>query len=344
MLFPTEVLRSKCFENGDYHFEGKPMLDTDFGTTEWLALAAQFRDRWGDPTAGGSIVEQRERARRLADTLAGATAVAPTPACRIHEIEIDADTLGTYARLYEPLDRSDAVPTQLFLHGGGFIHGSPRELVNESMLSWRAVRTGVRIVSLAYALAPEHPFPAARNQTIRALAELRARASELRIDIDRLGLGGNSAGASIAASATLELARSGGPNLHHLALEVPAVSLRGLHELLADAQQAQRDEIDALLQAYRPDTDGAAFAADAADLEGFPPTLIVAAEHDPLRQGAALLAERLRATGVDVAEHVVPGTLHGSPGITRSSTSAQRWQSLVDGALLRAYGTEETLR
>ncbi|WP_197517337.1 alpha/beta hydrolase fold domain-containing protein [Microbacterium karelineae] len=323
-------------------FDGEPMLDSGLGTAEWLALEAQLRERWGVPTAEGTIADQRDRARRLADTLAGATAVAPASACRIHEIEIDADALGTYARVYEPLDRGAAVPSQLFLHGGGFIHGSPRELVNESMLSWRAVRTGVRIVSMAYALAPEHPFPAARDQTIRVLAELRVRASELRIDIDRLGLGGNSAGASIAASATLELARRGASDLHHLSLEVPAVSLRGLHDLLVDAPQAQRDEIDTLLEAYRPDTDGAAFAADAADLGGFPPTLVVAAEHDPLRQGAALLADRLRATGVDVAEHVVPGTLHGSPGITRSSTSAQRWQRLVDRALQDAYGTEET--
>jgi len=315
------------------------MTDTDLGTAEWLELDAQLRERWGIPLAQGSIAEQRDRARRLADTLAAATATAPATACRIHEIEIDAGGLGTYARVYEPLDHGDTVPSQLFLHGGGFVHGSPRELVNESVLSWRAVSTGVRILSLAYALAPEHPFPAARDQTIHVLEELRDRAGELRIDRDRLGLGGNSAGASIAASASLAIAQGAGPSIHHLALEVPAVSLRGIHDLLASADLQAREEVDTLLRAYRPDSDGAAFVADAAGLDGFPPTLIVAAEHDPLRPGAALLADRLRATGIEVAEHVVPGTLHGSAGITRTSTSSQRWQQIVDGALRTAYGT-----
>ncbi|PWH07289.1 hypothetical protein DEO23_01140 [Brachybacterium endophyticum] len=344
------------------------MAELDEGIQDWAELEQMLRARWPLSSADADLAERRDVARRVADTLAAATALPPTDACRIREIEVDASApadapRAPFARVYEPADHDGPLPTQLFLHGGGFVFGSARELINDSVLAARTAATGIRHVSLAYSLAPEHPFPTARDQAVRVFDELHERAEELGIDPERLGLGGNSAGASIIASAALALerraaahgsgessaAREGGtaggtpPRPHHLFLEVPAVSLNALHELAAGADDTVSSAIEAeyakLIEQYRPALDGSAFVADAEDLPPFPPTLILAAEHDPLRSGASLLAARLRELGTPVREHVVPGTQHASAGITRTSPAARRWQQIIVEDLADAYET-----
>lgn len=309
-------------------------MPNDAGLMAWSSLVATLEATWPIPD-GLSIREEREVRRRIADTLAAATAAPIDDGARIHEIRLALGGRTGFARVYEPWGTTAPAPTQVFLHGGGFVYGGARELVNDSMLAARSVATGIRIVSLEYPLAPEHPFPEARDVTIAALGELIERADELGVDVTRLGLGGNSAGASIAASATLQIARAGGPTLHHLCLEVPAVSLHGLEQYGGEDAEVLRDAVDR----YRPARDGSAFVADADDLDGFPPTLIMLAEHDPVSPGGALLAARLVSAGTPVSVHTVPDTVHASPGLTRVSTQAAQWSGIVDAALRTAYGT-----
>lgn len=328
------------------------MDELDSGTRAWIraeaglrALLAELPGAGADPITAGAapgrnpLTARRADARRLADALAALTARIPPAACRISEILLPEVAVPgarrPILRIHEPWDASGPLPSQLFLHGGGFVHGSSRESVNDAVLAERTLRTGIRHLCLDYALAPEHPFPAARDQAIAALGALRERAGELGIDPARLGLGGNSAGASIAAAAAVEIARRGERPPHHLLLEVPAVSL----EALGSAAAEQVAEAQQLVALYAPGAGAEAFVADAPDLPPLPPTIIATAEHDPLRAGAELLARRLREAGGDVREILTPGTVHGSPGITGISAAARDWQEAVARELVDLCGS-----
>jgi acetyl esterase len=78
---------------------------------------------------------------------------------------------------------------------------------------------------------------------------------------------------------------------------------------------------------------------DVDDVGGLPPTLIMAAEHDPLRDSGVEYAERLRAAGVPVELFIGAGHLHGTPGITASFPGARDWQQLHAHHLAQAYET-----
>lgn len=76
---------------------------------------------------------------------------------------------------------------------------------------------------------------------------------------------------------------------------------------------------------------------DVPDLGGLPPTLVLAAEHDPLRDSGVRFAERLQEAGVPVVLHVGAGHLHGTPGQTALSALARDWQDRHAQHLALAY-------
>lgn len=298
---------------------------------------------------------QRPARRELADRYAAEFCLPVDERIEITELELPVSGGRTsYLRRYRRRDApaTEAQPTQLFLHGGGFLFGSPRELVNDSLVSHRAAETGLQIFSLAYGLAPEHPYPVGRDDALAALIHLHENATELGIDPHRLGLGGNSAGATIAASTALAIAagRTTAPSPVHLFLEVPAGSLRPdqfeFDELPDDIPDRARDisaSVETLLGAYlgdRRSLDEFVSPADAPDLSGVAPTLVLTAEYDELRPTGQLLVDRWRAGGVPVTHHELAGHLHASCSLTATFDGARQWQSVADAELTRAYGIE----
>lgn len=313
-----------------------PPDDVDAGIRAWLEDDARLRHALGLEERGIDFTERRARGRRLSDALAAEHSLPVAPDCAIDDVELPLPMGSVLARVYRPRDNARALPTQLYLHGGGFAFGSVHELVGDSILSNRAVATGLQLVSLEYALAPEHPYPVARDQTVAAFAWLDAHASELRIDPQRLGLGGGSAGASIAASAALLLGRAG-RQPHHLALEVPAVSISVLEAAAEAVAPEQRAELEQLKTLYLPGDCTDAFVADAESVAELPSTLIMLAAGDVLQSGGELLAERMRRAGRPVETHLALGQRHGTSSVTRTSASAREWQRVVTTALIRAY-------
>ena len=97
--------------------------------------------------------------------------------------------------------RIRAAPALVYLHGGGFVIGSLD--THDAMCRSLAEGAGVVVVSVDYRLAPEHPAPAAVRDVDDALADVMRRAGELDIDVERLAVGGDSAGANLAAVAAI---------------------------------------------------------------------------------------------------------------------------------------------
>lgn len=329
-----------------------PHASLDPAITSWLERLVELEQQI-DGLTDPNPAAQRPARIELSDRYAEEFCLPIDPRVSIEEIELPVSGGRTsYLRRYRPRSAAGAaaLPSQLFLHGGAFIFGSPREQVNDRLLSHRAAETELQIFSLAYGLAPEHPYPVGRDDALTALGHLAAQADELGIDTARLGLGGNSAGATIAASTALAAVAGRGPTAprpHHLFLEVPAGSFRldqfdeaDLPEDLPARARELSDSVDTVLGAYLPDPaaiDEFASPADAPDPSGLPPTVVVIAEYDELRPTGQLLAQRWQAAGVPVTVHELPGHLHASCSLTATYDGARQWQTLVAAELGAAY-------
>jgi acetyl esterase len=204
----------------------------------------------------------------------------------------------------------------LFMHGGGCVIGD----LESHDIFCRALchDTCATVFSLDYRLAPEHPFPAAVEDTVAALRWLSHEAPRLGLDPKRIAVAGDSAGAGLAAVALHETKAQLAASARAQALIYPALDLRGRlpsRKELADQFPIPREMIEWFFNHYFgtawPIADPRAIPALYEDYSGLPPALIITAGFDPLRDEGADYAETLRAAGVAVEYQCVEGTIHG---------------------------------
>lgn len=220
-------------------------------------------------------------------------------------------------RVYTPVAAGgESLPAIVFFHGGGFVVGDLdcydtlcRNLANDA---------GARVIAVDYRLAPEHPFPAAVEDSFAALKWIEANAPDLGVDPNRIAVAGDSAGGNLAAvTCLLAKENKGNPHIGFQLLIYPALGygLGGSEREFAEGYYLTAKTIDWLTAHYLPkDADPAdpRIAPIAAkDFAGLPPAYIVTAGYDPLRDGAVLYAERLKAAGVAVTHIDYPTMIHG---------------------------------
>jgi acetyl esterase len=215
---------------------------------------------------------------------------------------------------------ADAKRVILYVHGGGYVFGSI--LSHRHVVAAIGRAAGCRTLALDYRLAPEHPFPAGLNDCWAALQWVAEHAAELGGDPDRIAVAGDSAGGNLAAVIAQRARDEGGPALAFQLLWYPTISadlsMPSFTEN-ADAPILDRDVIDAFLSWYIPGVDisdpkalpAALAPCNAADFTGLPPAFIGSAEHDPLRDDAALYAELLNAAGTPAELSNEPTLVHG---------------------------------
>ncbi|QUQ63735.1 alpha/beta hydrolase [Kutzneria sp. CA-103260] len=271
----------------------------------------------------------RKAARELADVLARRFTLPGPAECQVEEYRAGAVTVRRYRA---PGDGVRAA--HLSIHGGGFVHGSIYEEINERLLRRRAVDSGVDIFAVAYRLAPEHPFPAGLEDCIATLVWLIDSAPELRIDPERIGVGGSSAGGNLAAL----VAAHARDLVHHQVLEVPAASLdisqdRSFHEFGELEPFGDLTELRAVYLGTSGPVDEWTAPNEVSLLDGLPPAFVLTAECDPLRDCGQAYAARMARAGVDVQTWCGPGQTHGSPSITRTSAIAREWHDRVSDYL-----------
>jgi acetyl esterase len=294
------------------------------------------------------------RAKRFLDTLAAMnppSALALTPEERrgalaqllslsgsgeavgaIAEFTLPGPVSPLAARAYTPAGAraADLLPGLVYFHGGGLVAGSLdthdpicRSLTNAS---------GCQVVSVDYRLAPEHPFPAAIADGYAAAQWVAAHARELGIDAQRLGVSGDSAGATLAAVVCQLAATSGSVALAFQFLLCPITDFAAesaSRRSFAQGYLVDRDTLEHDLKHYlAPGTDRAdprVSPLRAADLRRLPPAVIHTAEFDPLRDEGLAYAERLKNAGVPTIYRCHPGMIHlfyGMRGLIASAGAA----------------------
>ena len=244
-------------------------------------------------------------------------------------------------RLYRP--RLDGlVPVCVWLPGGGWVLDTLP--ASDAVLRTLATEAGCALAAVRYRLAPEHPFPVPLEDGLDAIRRLVARATDLGLDSSLIAIGGTSAGANLAAAATLALRDRGGPSLAAQILVYPPLlhgSATASTTRSGDAATLDERGVAWCWSHYlSDDADGAdpyASPLRAPTLAGLPPALVLTAEHDPLRDEGELYAERLRQAGVEVEAIRVAGASHGF--FAGDGELARQAQRAVVGTLRRRLGT-----
>lgn len=227
-------------------------------------------------------------------------------------------------RVYTPAGAPGPLPVSVFYHGGGWTIGD----LDSHDRECRALCNRARcvVVSVDYRRAPEARFPAAFEDASAALGWVGAHAPEIGGDPTRMAVVGDSAGGNLAAAVALHARDHGGPALCFQLLVYPAVDLAGGPAVYASARENEAGPFLTLetMQAFEAHYLGQP-AADtprdtlvdprlsplhAADHAGLPPTLLVTAEFDPLRDQGRAYAAALEAAGVPVTLHEYDGMAH----------------------------------
>ncbi len=234
------------------------------------------------------------------------------------------------------------LPLYVFLHGGGFCQGTVDE--RNSRCRSIAAGAGCVVASVDYRLAPENAWPVPPEDAYDALAWLVEQAFELRIDPERVAIGGESAGANLATVAALMSRDRSGPRLCHQWLDVPATDFtlaQPSHTQVPDGHLLDHDAIVDFRDHYLTDPaqaqDPYASPLLADDLSGLPPAWIMTAEYDHLRDEGAAYATRLAAAGVPAVHRRLAGHVHPSFAFTRLVPSAKAYEDEAIAALGEAF-------
>jgi len=247
-------------------------------------------------------------------------------------------------RVYRPAHAPATSPALLYIHGGGLLIGSPVQ--DEPALRSIADELGVVVATVRYRLAPEHRYPAARDDCYEALRWL---AEQPGIDSGRVAVGGGSAGGGLAAATALHARDRGGPALCLQLLVYPMLDDRTA--VRADPDRAYRrlwsNEANhfgwSSYLGHAPGiagVDPTAAPARCRDFAGLPPAWIGVGTLDLFHDEDLAYAEALRAAGVGCATYVVPGAFHGFDAFSGKPVVREFRASQVD-ALRSAFGLQD---
>lgn len=246
------------------------------------------------------------------------------------------------ARLWsdQPRDAARPQPVLLYLHGGGFVIGSIETC--EAMCRQIAQASGAAVVAIDYRLAPEHKFPAPFLDCFAALDWLAAQAATLGLDAQRIAVGGDSAGGTLAAACALH-ARDAGLKLALQVLIYPSVQTSQLTESLATYSRElllSRELMAWFDQQYKdPATpyDWRRQPLLAPSHAGLAPAWIGLAECDALADDGRMYAQALQAAGVPVQLCIWPGVIHDFINMGRFLPEAGELHAAVAQALKQAF-------
>ncbi|SEA72200.1 alpha/beta hydrolase [Variovorax sp. YR216] len=246
-------------------------------------------------------------------------------------------------RYYRPLgsDASAVLPVLVYYHGGGWTIGDLdthdtlcRELCNLS---------GCAVVAVDYRMGPEHRFPAAADDVLAATRWVRQQAASLKVDANRLAVGGDSAGGNLAAVVAIAARDAGNLPIAFQLLIYPATDMRrghASHTTNGQGYVLTSDSItyfhDHYIDDPKHDLDWRASPLLHENLKGLPPALVLTAGYDPLRDEGLDYARALTEAGNRAVYVCFERQIHGFITMGRILDEAGSAVALCAGELRRA--------
>ena len=236
--------------------------------------------------------------------------------------------------LISPKEIGNNAPCFAYLHGGGFVLAAAGYHYKNAM--YYAKESGCKVLFVNYRLAPKHPHPVFFEDCYTAFCWAYDNAEVLGIDNTRMGIGGDSAGATLAVGVCMMAKDRNHPvKFAFQMLPYPFLDARNnsesckkytdtpmwnstLSNRIAPMTKVDRNRLDYVY--YSP--------VEAEDFTGLPPAYIETAEFDCLHDDGILYSEKLRLAGVDVILNETKGTMHGfdimqKASITKSALEAR---------------------
>ncbi len=292
-------------------------------------------------TTGGSLPDVRtqplDAVRRVYDMSAGISTI---ELADISDMTIPGPGGDLPIRVYRPAGEG-VKPALVYFHGGGWVIGSLAS--HDGACRRLAEVSGCVVVAVDYRLAPEHPFPAAFDDSYAATKWVVAEAASLKIDPARVGVAGDSAGANLAAAVALKARDEGGPALAVQVLIYPATRFDAETPSMirnAEGYGLTTAAMRWFSAQYIPDPamrqSPLASVMNAKSVAGLPQAFVVTAEFDPLCDEGEDYAKRLHDAGVPVRAIRYDGTIHG---FLRFNTEFRQTKALWNdlGVFLREW-------
>ena len=235
------------------------------------------------------------------------------------------------ARLYVPARQDGALV--VYFHGGGWTVGSLDS--HDQTGRFLAAESGAAVLSVAYRLAPEHPFPAPLDDALAAFRWAIAHSAELGSAPGRVAVAGDSAGGNLAAVVARLAAEDEQPPAMQV-LIYPVCDASRKHpsrRTFAEGYYLTDREMDWYEANYlagggdASDPRVSPLCAEGEDLSGLPPAYLAVAGFDPLRDEGLAYARRMRDAGVEVECRLHRGLVHAfanAVGVGRVSPAAMR--------------------
>jgi acetyl esterase len=250
-------------------------------------------------------------------------------------------------RIYTP-EGTGPFPALGYFHGGGWVAGD-LEMV-DPLCTMLTNRTGAVVVSVDYRLAPEHKFPAPVEDCYAATQWVSDNAAELNVDSRRIAVGGDSAGGNLAAAVSVVARDHGAPDISFQVLFYPVTNMdyetasyreNGVGYFLTT--DMMRWFWGHYLESEDIGRDMRASPLLMQDASGLPPTFVVTAEFDPLRDEGEAYADLLSEAGNEVTVKRYGGQIHGF--VTRCGIMDVGKQAIEDAAaqMRQAFGAKSSV-
>lgn len=270
---------------------------------------------------------------------------APRPVAAVTELHAEGPGGPIPMRLYRPFpDASDrASPVLVYFHGGGFVIGDLE--THDGVCRDLAGLAGCAVIAVDYRLAPEHRFPAAILDCAAATRWIRDHAAELALDPERIAVGGDSAGGTLAAVVAIDARERADLAIAFQLLIYPVTDLHCDSPSYAEnahgylLSQATMRYFVANYLAYPAQADDwRASPLLQPNLADLPPALVLTAGYDPLRDEGEAYAERLTGAGCHVSTVRFPRQIHGFLTMGRVIDEANTALAICAAELRRVLG------
>lgn len=266
----------------------------------------------------------------------------PPPGVTERDIQVQGAAGPLHAKLFMPSNARGPLPVIVYFHGGGWvIADSGTYAASTRALAQQAQAI---VVSVDYRRAPEAKFPAQHMDALASYRWALQNAASLGGDPRRIALGGESAGGNLAV-ATAIAARDARLQMPVHILSVYPIAGSDLNtESYVENANALPLNRAAMAWFFHHTIRSPQDLMDprinliAANLRGLPPATIIQAEIDPLRTEGDMLADRLRAAGVEVEQRLFDGTTHEFFGAAPVIEDAREAQSVAAARLRAAFG------